>query len=78
MTDSYLVLGCPNASPIATPCTEVIWTVPSAMLIVAGVPALTNVSVGLARSAAGAISGPAMVLAHQTSYEEPYELTLVD
>ncbi|MDH3492735.1 MAG: hypothetical protein OEM82_04235 [Acidobacteriota bacterium] len=79
LTDHYLVSGCPNmGGPGVRPCLDVFWVNPSLMLLVHGIPALTNASVPLVRDVAGVPTGAAIVTSFQFSYPEPSELTQVD
>ncbi|NNE67042.1 MAG: hypothetical protein HKN33_10800 [Pyrinomonadaceae bacterium] len=66
MTDQYLIAGCPAAAQ-GMGCFSVIWTNPSAMLLVRGIPALTNLSVGICQGS----NAPAMIVAHQLTETEP-------
>ena len=72
LTDRYIIAGCANVTGAGpSPCLEVVWTNPSNMLLVRGNPALTNLSVGLARDVLGGIGGNVIITSFQTSYQEP-------
>jgi hypothetical protein len=63
--DQYLVAGCPLAGTGTPPCVKVQWLVPALRTFVDGQPAVLNTSTGLCLSAAGAPTGPPLVLTTQ-------------
>lgn len=77
-SDTYLVQGCPFYGAGPSPCTNVIWVTASAMLVVRGIPALTQASVGMCQSAAGIAQGPAIIASCQLMVKEPSEFTTVN
>lgn len=78
MTDEYLIAGCAGTGGPMGGCFRVQWVTASTMLIVKGVPVLTQASVGLCQTAAGVPTGPAIVASTQLMVREPDEFTSVD
>lgn len=67
-TDLYHVVACPNPN---YRCGRVMWATASKKLILNGVPALLNTSVGLCQTSSGMPLGPAMIMSYQTTEPEP-------
>lgn len=67
MADQFLITGCPfNVSGAPSPCVRTQWVVPAGRVLVNGVPAILNTSVGLCQNPAMAPQGPPVVVATQT------------
>lgn len=66
LADTYLVAGCAfNISGAPHPCVKVQWLVPAVRVLVNGVPAILQTSVGLCLAADMAPQGPPVVAATQ-------------
>ncbi|MDQ6785430.1 MAG: hypothetical protein M3033_01235 [Acidobacteriota bacterium] len=77
LTDQYLVAGCPFAiGDNPSPCFNVTWVSPSVYLIIKGVPALLNTSIGLCQSIGGMMQGQAIIASYQIFVMEPREITV--
>lgn len=77
-SDNYLVQGCPFQAAGLSPCTHVFWVTASATLVVRGIPALTQASVGICQAAGGQAQGPAIIASCQLMVQEPAEFTSID
>ncbi len=75
LTDEYLVQGCNGA---AGGCMRVQWVTASTMLMVKGIPVLTQTSVGVCQTAGGLAIGPAIIASTQLMVQEPTEFTNVN
>lgn len=77
LTDTYLVLACPHMAAMAVPmkCDRVQWVNGSNMMMVNGVPVLTNTSTGLCMSPYGVHNGPVVVATPVNVEQEPTEFT---
>lgn len=64
-TDTYTVAGCPFIPVAPQPCVLVQWVQPSATGSGAGMPTLTEDSVGFCFAADGAMQGPVLIVAAQ-------------
>lgn len=64
----FLVTGCPFQlpGPTPSPCVQVIWQVPDTRVRAGGGFTLSQSSVGLCMSAAGAPQGPVVIVSTQT------------
>ena len=78
LTDQYLVQGCPFHAGPMSPCARVTWVSGSPMLLVRGVPVLTQASIGLCQSHSGIPQGPAIVSSCQLMVPEPGEFTSIN
>jgi hypothetical protein len=78
LTDEYMVQGCPGAGGPMGGCIRVQWVSGSTMLLVKGIPVLTQTSVGLCQTSAGVAAGPAIIASTQLMVREPDEFTSVD
>lgn len=62
-SDQHPVVGCPfTVGVVYTPCVLIQWQTGAASLSVQGVPVLTQASVGICNSAAGAPQGIAVIV----------------
>ena len=82
LNDQYMIAGCPFVVPhgpatVPNPCIRIMWTTGSNFLFVRGVPALTNISVGICQSVRGIPAGPPVIASHQMTFEEPRKMTRV-
>lgn len=66
-TDTFIIAGCPFTlpGPTPSPCVRVQWTVADARTSIQHVPTLSQSSVGLCLSAAGAPQGAVIVASTQ-------------
>lgn len=78
LTDEYMVQGCPGAGGPMGGCFRVQWVTGSTMLMVKGIPVLTQSSVGLCQTSGGIAAGPAIIASTQLMVQEPTEFTSVD
>ena len=77
LTDTFLVTGCPYMAAMAVPmrCERVQWVNGSPMMMVNGIPVLTNTSTGLCMSPHGVPNGPVVVATSINVEQEPAEFT---
>ncbi len=78
MTDEYLIAGCTGTGGPMGGCFRIQWVTGSTMLIVKGVPVLTQSSVGICLTSAGVASGPAIIASVQLMVQEPSEYTNIN
>ena len=78
MTDEYTITGCPGMGGPMGGCIRVQWVTGSTMLLVKGIPVLTQTSVGLCQTSNGITAGPAIIAATQLLVQEPTELTNIN
>jgi len=80
LNDTYIVSGCPfmiasGGTAIPMNCRHVQWFTGSPMMMVNGIPVLTNTSTGLCMSATGGPGGPVIIATTINIEEEPKEFT---
>lgn len=80
LNDTYIVSGCPfmiagGGGAIPMNCHHVQWLTGSPMMMVNGVPVLTNTSTGLCMSPHGVPNGPVVVATSINVEQEPAEFT---
>jgi|SRR5690606_494434 len=80
INDTYIVSGCPfmvagGGGAIPMNCHHVQWVNGSPMMMVNGVPVLTNTSNGICFSATGGPGGPVIIATSINIEEEPKEFT---
>lgn len=70
-SDPFTIVGCPFTlpGPTPSPCVRVQWTVPDTRVRVNGSPTLSQSSVGLCLSAAGAPQGTVIVASTQANVQ---------
>lgn len=65
VADQSLVAGCAFAPVVPQPCLRVQWLMPAARVLVNGVPALLQSSIGLCLGPTQAPQGPAVIASTQ-------------
>jgi hypothetical protein len=78
LTDEYVIAGCPGMGGPMGGCIRVQWVTGSTMLLVKGIPVLTQTSVGLCQTSNGITGGPAIIASTQLMVQEPTEFTSIN